>query len=122
MAIEFVLYLERPVERHALARALLNGKIKIQDHLNAYGDSWLEAEDDPYISASPEECYIRVEATVAPSGRTRMTYRTLLRIYDAYWTVLYLSRMENEGTMRITVADQVAGYGIIRVKDPTKPG
>ena len=119
VAIEFILYLHHPVERRALGETLLGGKAWLRRRLKDHGDDWLAADDDPYISAVAGRCYVRIDGDKAPNGRSRLTYKTLLRVYEGYWNALYLARNEFEGSMRITVANQLAGYGVVRVKDPT---
>ena len=118
MAVEFILFLENPIDRHALGLAIYTGKKRLWDRLDEEGDDWLAGEDDPFISTTAEKCWIRVDSAKGPGGRSRMTYRTLLAVFEAFWNVLYLLRNEKEASMRIKVADIVAGYAGVRVSSP----
>ena len=50
-----------------------------------------------------------------------MTYRTLLTFFDGLWIELYLMRSEFEGSMRIKVAELLAGHAATTVKEPKAP-
>ena len=118
VAVEFILYLKNPIDRQALGRAIQTGKQRLWNRLKEEGDDWLAGEDDPFISTTAKECWIRVDSVKGPGGRSRLTYRTLLAVFEAFWNVLYLLRNEKEGSMRIKVAEILAGYAAARVSGP----
>ena len=109
--IDFIVWKEHPIERDALARALLASKLRIWNRLRDHGNDWLAAEDDPFLTTIPDKCYIRIDSARAPNGRRLMTYQTLLSIFEGFWQVLYLQRDEKEASMRFKVAGIIAGHG-----------
>ena len=118
MEVDFILNLENPIDRQALGLAIYTGKQRIRDRLEEEGDDWLAGEDDPFISTTAGKCWIRVDSAKSPDGRSRMTYRTLLAVFEAFWNVLYLLRDEKEASMRIKVANIVSGFAAARVSGP----
>lgn len=118
MEIDFLLFEDKPIDRPALGLAIFTGKQYLKNRLEKQGDDWLADEDDPFISVQPGLCWIRNDAAKTSSGRSRMTYRTLLTVYEAYWNVLFLSRNERESSMRIHVAGQLSGYAAVTINDP----
>lgn len=119
ISIDVVLFIYHPIERAALGAAIFSGRRWLEGRLGEKGDDWLNDEDDPYLSAVPGRCYIRMDSKKTPSGRSSMTYRTLLSVFEGLWAVIYLERRDYELSLRIHVAGQLAGYGAIRIRDVT---
>lgn len=111
MEIDFIIWNDRRIEREALARGLLNGKLRVWQRLRDEGNDWLTANDDPFTVVIPEKCYIRIDSRKAPNGRRLMTYQTLLSVFDGLWDVLYIRKVEKEASIRFEVAGIVAGHG-----------
>ncbi len=118
VAIDFILFLDKPMQHHPLGLVLLRGKRWLEERLNEKGDDWLAVEDDPFVSTVVHECWLRIDSVRAPNGRSRMTYKTLLSVFDGLWNVLYLLRNNSGGSIRIKVADILAGHGAISVEPP----
>ncbi|KAG6999210.1 hypothetical protein G7Y79_00036g071660 [Physcia stellaris] len=117
VSMDVVLFIHHPVERAALGAAIFSGRRWLETRLQEKGDDWLSDEDDPYLSIVPERCYIRVDSKKTRSGRSSMTYRTLLSVFEGLWAVIYLGRRDYELSLRIHVAGQLAGYGAIRIRE-----
>ena len=117
VSIDVVLFIHHPIERAALGAAIFTGRRWLESRLEEKGDDWLSDEDDPYLSAVLGRCYIRIDSKKNASGRANMTYRTLLSVFEGLWAAIYLERREQELSLRIQVAGQLAGYGAIRIRD-----
>ena len=115
--IDFILWVEKPINRDALARTLLIGKVRVLERLRDEGDDWLTAEDDPFEVSMPERCYLRIDSAKASDGRRLMTYQTLWNVFQGLWEVLFLGKEEKEGSLRIKVANIIAGHGAISAKE-----
>lgn len=118
VAIDFILFLDKPIEHHPIGLAILQGKNFVEQRLSEKGDDWLAKEDEPIVSTVLHECWLRIDSKRTPDGRSRLTYKTLLAVFDGLWNVLYLLRNDSAGSMRIKVADLLAGYGAIAVEPP----
>lgn len=117
VSMDVVLFLHHPIERAALGAAIFSARRWLQNRLEEKGDDWLSDEDDPYVSTVPGKCYIRMDSKKTATGRSSMTYRTLLSVFEGLWGAIYLERQELELSLRVNVAGQLAGYGAIRVGD-----
>ena len=115
--MDVVLFIHHPIERAALGAAIFSGRRWLEGRLDEKGDDWLSDQDDPYVSVVPGKCYIRLDSKKTASGRSSMTYRTLLSVFEGLWAAIYLEGREFELSMRIHVAGQLAGYGAIRIRD-----
>jgi len=118
VAIDFILFLDKPIEHHSLGVAILNGKRWIEQRLGEKGDDWLAPEDEPIVSTVLHECWLRIDSKKAPNGRSHLTYKTVLSVFNGFWNVLYSLRNNYAASMRIKVADILAGYGAISVEPP----
>jgi len=118
VAIDFILFLDKPIQHHPMGLAILKGKRWIEQRLIEKGDDWLAAKDEPFVSTVLHECWLRFDSKKAPDGRSRLTYKTLLSVFDGLWNVLYLLRNNSAGSMRIKVANLLAGFGAISVEPP----
>ncbi|KAL8953163.1 MAG: hypothetical protein Q9222_000984 [Ikaeria aurantiellina] len=114
VSIDFILFLRHPLERQALGAAIYSGRRWLYNRIDEEGDDWVQDEDDPFVSTVPGRCYIRVDSLKTNTVRRRLTYRTLLTVFDGLWQALYLGRQEQELSMRIKVAGLIAGHGAIR--------
>ncbi|KAL8835313.1 MAG: hypothetical protein Q9170_003368 [Blastenia crenularia] len=114
--LDFVVFLENPIERQALEVTILRAIQWILNRLDK-GDSWLDKKDDPFVSAVPGRCYIQIMSKKTSTGRSRMTYRTLLSVFKGLWHALYIPRLDFETCLRIQVAGLLAGFGFVRVED-----
>ena len=85
------------------------------------GGGWLDPEDDPFITYMVGQCWIRMDSVKTASGRSRLTYKTMLAVYHAYWVVFITMNHAKEGAMRVKVAGILAGYGAMGVKVPGPP-
>ncbi|KAL9031288.1 MAG: hypothetical protein Q9196_000670 [Gyalolechia fulgens] len=115
--IEFVLFLHDPIEGPAFELAIKQGVQRVRDRLVDQGDEWLPRNDDPYFSAVPGKCSIRVSSIKTEGGRSRMTYKTLLAAFLGMWNALYVQGEEWEVSFRIQVAGLTAGHGTVRVPE-----
>ncbi|KAL9002127.1 MAG: hypothetical protein Q9188_004929 [Gyalolechia gomerana] len=118
--MEFVLFLDHPMDDSAFGLALRQGIVRIRDRLVIQGDDWLTRDDDPFLSIVPGECSIWIDSLKTATGRSSMTYKTLLAAFVGLWNRLYVERQEWEVSFRIQVAGLTAGYGTVRV--PQGPG
>ncbi len=116
IGIDFIIFLENPIERQPMGAALLSGIRSIRDRLREKGDDWLAKEDDPFVSSVPGRCFIQIVTKKMSTGRSRMTYRTLLRVLEGMWAVLYAGGLDMESCLRIHVAGLLAGFGSVRVE------
>lgn len=98
-----------------MGAALLSGMHWIRNRLLNKGDDWLDKEDDPFVSSVPGRCFIQIVTKKMDTGRSRMTYRTLLRVLEGMWAVLYAGGLDLESCLRIHVAGLLAGFGSVRV-------
>ncbi|KAL8702862.1 MAG: hypothetical protein Q9201_003975, partial [Fulgogasparrea decipioides] len=121
VALNFILFVDRPIDRLGLTIAIESGHRWLRRRLDEKGDDWLAPEDDPFISLSRGKCYLRIDSVKAPSGRSRLTYRTLLAVYEGYYEAFISHRNEIEGSIRIKVADIIAGHGAASIKLPEMP-
>lgn len=118
IAVDFALYDDHPLDRVALGLAIKTSQRWLRAHLAAHGDDWLSPTDNPFISFIIEKCFLRIDSLKAPNGRSRMTYRTVIAIYDAYTEVFLEQGNAVEGAMRMSVAGIIVGHGIITVNNP----
>ncbi|KAI4167197.1 MAG: hypothetical protein LQ343_007409 [Gyalolechia ehrenbergii] len=118
-ALDFIVFLDSPVEHQALGAAILSPIQWINKRIRDRGDGWLDHEDDPFESTVSGRCFIQIVSKKTNTGRSRMTYRTLLSVFEGMWNVLYASRQDLESCLRIRVAGLLAGFGTIRVEEPT---
>lgn len=118
--MEFILFLRDPIEDSVLKQALGLGVFRVRDRLLTQGDDWLPRRDDPYYSNVTGKCTVRVESVKTTSGRSSMTYKTLLAAFVGMWNLLYVEDQEWEASFRIQVAGLTAGHGTVRV--PELPG
>ncbi|KAL8988087.1 MAG: hypothetical protein Q9177_002783 [Variospora cf. flavescens] len=95
--IEFILFLRDPIEDSVLKQALGLGVFRVRDRLLTQGDDWLLRRDDPYFSIVPGKCIVRIESVKTASGRSSMTYKTLLAAFVGMWNLLYVEGQEWEG-------------------------
>ncbi|KAL8820906.1 MAG: hypothetical protein Q9223_000956 [Gallowayella weberi] len=122
VAVEFFLYDDRPLNRVALRLAIKSGQRSLREHLAAKGDDWLSPTHNPFISFTQGQCFLRIDSLAAPNGRLRMTYKTLLAIYDAFLEVFVIQRNEIEAAMRMRVADITVGHGAATLNNPAPNG
>lgn len=118
VVIDFILFLDKPMQHHPIGVALLNAKRWLEDRLKEKGDDWLAVEDEPFVTTVLHGCWLRIDSIRAPNGRSRMTYRTLQSVFDGLWNVLYLLRNNSAGSIRIKVANILAGHGAVSVEPP----
>ena len=118
IAIDFALYDNHPLDRDALRLAIHSGQQWLRAHLAAHGDDWLAPTHNPFTSSIHGQCYIRVISLKAPNGRSLMTYKTVLAIYDAYAEVFVEQGNEVEGVMRMIVANIIVGHGLVTAENP----
>ena len=118
IAIEFALYDDHPLDRRALTLTINSVQRWLRAHLAAQGDDWLAPTDTPFVSFVHGQCFLRTDSLKAPNGRLRMTYKTVLAIYDAFEEVFIEQGNEVEGAMRMSVADIVVGHGSATVDNP----
>ncbi|KAI4180888.1 MAG: hypothetical protein L6R41_006964 [Letrouitia leprolyta] len=117
-ALDLIIFLDNPIEHTPFGVAVRSGIYRIKNRLNSpKGDSWLDNEDDPFISTIPHKCHIQIMSKKMESGRSRMTYRTLLNIFEGLWEALYEEAFEFETCFRVRVSGLLAGFGIVRVED-----
>ncbi|KAL8737570.1 MAG: hypothetical protein Q9181_001548 [Wetmoreana brouardii] len=121
VALEFILFEHRPINRLALKLAIETGHQWLEKRLIEKGDDWLAPDDDPFISFMMGKCVLRIDSVKAPSGRSRLTYRTLLSVYEGYHVAFISERNERQGTIRIKVADIIAGHGSASTEHPKMP-
>ncbi|KAL8648964.1 MAG: hypothetical protein Q9210_004680 [Variospora velana] len=119
--MEFILFLRDPIEGSVLQAALSQGVIRVRDRLITEGDDWLLRRDDPYYSVVPGRCIVRIESSKTASGRSSMTYKTLLAAFVGMWNRLYVEGEEWEASFRIQVAGLIAGHGTVRVTELPGP-
>ena len=119
--IDFALYDDHPLDREALWLAINSGQQWLREYLAAHGDGWLSPTANPFTSSIHGQCFVRIDSLKAPNGRLRMTYKTVLAIYEAYAVVLFEQGNEAEGAMRMRVAGIVVGHGSVTVNNPV-PG
>ncbi|KAL8897440.1 MAG: hypothetical protein Q9207_007220 [Kuettlingeria erythrocarpa] len=115
IGLDLIVFLENPIERQAMGAALLSGMRWIRERLREKGEGWLDKEDDPFVSSVPGRCVIQISSKKMGTGRSRMTYTTLLRTFEGMWAVLYAGGLDNETCLRIHVAGLLAGFGGLRV-------
>ncbi|KAI4173450.1 MAG: hypothetical protein LQ343_002983 [Gyalolechia ehrenbergii] len=113
--MDFILFLDQPIDDSAFGLAIRQGILRIRDRLVSQGDAWLTRDDDPYLSTVPGECTVRIDSLKTATGRSSMTYRTLLAAFVGLWNRLYVERQEWEVSLRIQVAGLMAGYGTVWV-------
>ncbi|KAI4190615.1 MAG: hypothetical protein LQ348_003629 [Seirophora lacunosa] len=101
--------MENPIDRRAMGAAILSALQWIRERLRDKGDDWLDHEDDPFLSTVVGRCYIQIVTTKTETGRSRMTYRTLLTVFEGIWNALYVERLTMEACSRIHVAGLLAG-------------
>ena len=118
IAVEFRLYDDRAIDRVALGLAIKTSQRWLRAHLAAHGDDWLSPTDNPFISYIIDKCFLRMDSLKAPNGRLRMTYRTVLAIYEAYAEVFLEQGNAVESAMRMSVADIIVGHGVVAVTNP----
>ncbi|KAL8966571.1 MAG: hypothetical protein Q9197_005909 [Variospora fuerteventurae] len=118
--MEFILFLRDPIEASVLKQALGSGVFRVRDRLLTQGDDWLPRRDDPYFSIVPGKCIVRIESVKTASGRSSMTYKTLLAAFVGMWNLLHVEDQDWEASFRIQVAGLTAGHGTVRV--PELPG
>ncbi|KAL8794093.1 MAG: hypothetical protein Q9195_003278 [Heterodermia aff. obscurata] len=118
IAIEFALFDDHPLNRMALQQTINSGQRWLRAYLEAHGDSWLASKDNPLVSLIPDQCFIRIDSLKAPNGRARMTYKTVLAVYDAFEEIFIEQGNEVEGAMRMSVTDIIVGHGIVTIKNP----
>ncbi|KAI4194617.1 MAG: hypothetical protein LQ350_007672 [Teloschistes chrysophthalmus] len=82
--VDFIVWLKKPVDRQSLGLAILSGQRYLRNRIITGGERWIQAEDDPFVSIIPNHIWLRNDSTKTASGRTKMTYVTLLRVYEAY--------------------------------------
>ena len=121
LAIDFALYDDHPLNLDALRLAISSGQRWLGDRLVLHGNDWLSPTDNPFTSSIHGRCFIRIDSLKAPGGRSRMTYRTVLDIYDAYEEVFIAQGNAAEGAVRMSVAGIIVGHGAVTVEDPA-PG
>ncbi|KAL8779382.1 MAG: hypothetical protein Q9194_001479 [Teloschistes cf. exilis] len=100
--VDFIIWLEKPVDRQSLGLAILSGQRYIRNRIISQGEGWIQAEDDPFLSIIPDHIWLRNDSAKTSSGRSKMTYVTLLRVYEAYMKVLYEGKMCLEASMQST--------------------
>ncbi|KAL9589713.1 MAG: hypothetical protein Q9203_001484 [Teloschistes exilis] len=98
--VDFIIWLEKPVDRQSLGLAILSGQRYIRNRIISQGEGWIQAEDDPFLSIIPDHIWLRNDSAKTSSGRSKMTYVTLLRVYEAYMKVLYEGKMCLEASMQ----------------------
>ncbi|KAL9583693.1 MAG: hypothetical protein Q9212_002559 [Teloschistes hypoglaucus] len=111
--ISFIVWLKKPVDHQSLGLAILSGQRYIRNRIISQGERWLQAEDDPFVSIIPDQIWLRNDSAKTSSGRCKMTYVTLLRVYEAYMTVLYEGKRSLEASMQVRVANVVAGHAAL---------
>lgn len=116
--VDFIIWLKKPVDRQSLGLAILSGQRYIRNHIISQGEGWIQAEDDPFVSIIPDHIWLRNDCAKTSSGRSKMTYVTLLRVYEAYMKVLYDGKMCLEASMQVRVANVVAGHAALSVRAP----
>lgn len=117
VAVDFIQNLDEPIERDVLGLVILNAKAWLRRRLKNEGDDWLPPENDPFASVVADLCHIRIDSVRSDTGRSRMTYTTLLSVMEALWNVMYLTRAESEAVIKIHVAGILAGHGAVTVKE-----
>ncbi|KAL8795136.1 MAG: hypothetical protein Q9182_007565, partial [Xanthomendoza sp. 2 TL-2023] len=122
IAVEFFLYDDRPLDRVGLRLAILKGQTWLRERLATKGDDWLSPTHNPFESFTQGHCFLRIDSLKAPNGRPRMTYKTVLAIYDAFSEVFVARRNEMEAAMRMKVADIVVGHGAATLNNPAPDG
>ncbi|KAL8659918.1 MAG: hypothetical protein Q9202_006899 [Teloschistes flavicans] len=116
--IDFILWIDKPVDRQSLELAILSGQRFIRNRIISQGEDWIQPEDDPFVSVIPDEIWLRNDSSKTYGGRRRMTYTTLLRVYEAYWRVLFYGKRNCEASMQIKVANVIAGHAALSTKAP----
>lgn len=116
--IDFILWIDKPVDRQSLELAILSGQRSIRNRIISQGEDWIQPEDDPFVSVIPDEIWLRNDSSKTYGGRRRMTYTTLLRVYEAYWRVLFYGKRNCEASMQIKVANVIAGHAALSTKAP----
>ncbi|KAL8936160.1 MAG: hypothetical protein Q9216_005079, partial [Gyalolechia sp. 2 TL-2023] len=96
--LEFILFLRDPIESDIFSLAIQQGIQEIRGHLIYEGDGWLKQEDDPFFSIVPGRCSVRVDSVKRASGRSNITYKTLLASFVGMWNRLYVEEEEWENT------------------------
>lgn len=111
--IDILLFLLDPMDREALGLTLRHGISWTQARIENQGDAWLAKDDDPFYSTAQGKCFIRIDAQKTASGRSMMTYKTLLAVFLGLWNALFLTREEWAVSFRFQVAGMTAGHGAI---------
>lgn len=111
--IDILLFLRDPMDREALGLTLRHGISWTQARIENQGDAWLAKDDDPFYSTAQGKCFIRIDAQKTASGRSMMTYKTLLAVFLGLWNALFLTREEWAVSFRFQVAGMTAGHGAI---------
>lgn len=118
IAVDFILFLDKPIHHHPMGLAIRNARRWVDKRLKEKGDDWLAAEDEPVVFNVQHGCWLQIDSKKAPDGRSFLTYRTLRAVFEGFWNVLYLLRNDHAGSMRIKVANTLAGFGAISVEPP----
>ncbi|KAI4086087.1 MAG: hypothetical protein LQ344_007865 [Seirophora lacunosa] len=96
--LEFILFLRDPVDPPAFKQAIWQGVAAVRDHIIDHGDGWLVlGRDDPYYSTVPGRCVVKIDSRKTESGRSSLTYKTLLAAFVGLWNRLYVEGEEWEG-------------------------
>ncbi|KAL9630300.1 MAG: hypothetical protein Q9204_004792 [Flavoplaca sp. TL-2023a] len=121
--LDILLFLEDPLSRPALGRTIHQAISRAQARLDILGDDWLSGSDDPFLVTNTVsgKCFLRIESR-KESGRSRMTYKTLVGVFLGLWNVLYMEHEAWAVSLRVMVAGVVAGHGAIADHELLGPG
>ncbi|KAL8847236.1 MAG: hypothetical protein Q9221_007723 [Calogaya cf. arnoldii] len=102
--LDILLFLLHPIDHRALGLSLHHGISWTQNRLDNLGDDWLSRDDDPFYSTVRGKCSVRIDARKTESGKSMMTYKTLLGAFLGLWQALYLDEEEWAVSFRVKVA------------------
>ncbi|KAL8793897.1 MAG: hypothetical protein Q9195_003516 [Heterodermia aff. obscurata] len=116
--LHIVSFLDTPIHRGALGRAILHGQEKARRHMNTHEDSYLWPQDEPFLANDTNTAAARVFVDIESfdsfdRSDKRLRYSSTASVLQGLWIFMYVGRREAETVFHVEEGRQglVVGFG-----------